>query len=230
MAIYAIGDLHLPGGQEKPMDVFGSHWDDHVTRITEQWKQIVAPEDLVLIPGDISWAMHFEQAKGDLTAIAQLPGEKVLLRGNHDYWWSSIGKIRSWLPAGMHALQNDTFAWHGVMICGTRGWVFPTEQNPLDATDQRIYVRELIRLELSLQTAQNQELPILVMMHYPPLLKDTVTTAFTELLEKYRVSMCCFGHLHDVGIANAFQGVLRGIAYHLVSCDAIRFTPKLIYP
>lgn len=230
MAIYAIGDLHLPGGQDKPMDVFGSHWDDHVVRVTERWKQIVAPEDLVLVPGDISWAMYFEQAKGDLSAIAQLPGEKVLLRGNHDYWWSSIGKLRSWLPENMHALQNDAYPWHGLMICGTRGWVFPTEQNPLDETDRRIYSRELIRLELSLQAAQDQRLPILVMTHYPPLLKDSQTTAFTDLLEKYRVSLCCFGHLHDVGIGNAFQGELRGITYHLVSCDAIGFAPKLIYP
>lgn len=230
MAIYAIGDLHLPGGQEKPMDVFGSHWDDHASRIIAQWKRAVSPDDLVLIPGDISWAMHFEQAKDDLGAVAELPGEKVLLRGNHDYWWSSIAKIRDWLPETMHALQNDAFKWRDAAICGTRGWVFPTEQNPLDETDTKIFRRELIRLELSLKQASGLGLPIIAMLHYPPMLRDTLNTAFTGLLEAYGVSLCCFGHLHDMGIQNAFQGVLRGVSYHLVSCDAIDFTPKLIVP
>jgi uncharacterized protein len=229
MAIYAIGDLHLPGGQEKPMDVFGSHWGDHASRIAEQWRGLITQDDLVLIPGDISWAMHFEQAKGDLAMIADLPGFKLLLRGNHDYWWNSIGKLRSWLPKDMQALQNDTFEWRGVTICGTRGWMFPTEQNPLNETDLRIYNRELIRLELSLQSAKDPRKPVLVMMHFPPLLRDTLRTGFTELMERFSVTLCCFGHLHDVGIVNAFQGECRGIAYHLVSCDAIRFTPKLIY-
>ena len=228
MAIYAIGDLHLPGGQDKPMNVFGSLWDDHATQIALRWKQIVKPEDLVLIPGDISWAMQFDQAKADLETIAQLPGEKILLRGNHDYWWSSIGRIRQWLPQGMYALQNDSLRWHDTVICGTRGWVFPTEQNPLDEQDQKVYARELIRLELSLQQAAKHKLPIIAMLHYPPLLKDTLSTAFTDLLEAYGVLMCCFGHLHDVGIQNAFQGKRNQIDYHLVSCDAIHFTPKLI--
>ncbi len=228
MAIFAIGDLHLPGGQDKPMDVFGSHWGDHASRIADSWKKNVASGDLVLIPGDISWAMQFEQAKNDLLWIADLPGEKLLLRGNHDYWWSSIGKIRSWLPYGMHALQNDTFPWNDFVICGSRGWVFPTTSSPLDSTDSKVYNRELIRLELSLQKAQIAQRPILVMTHYPPLLKDTLDTAFTALLERYHVSLCCFGHLHDTGIANAFQGLHNGIDYHLVSCDAIEFAPKKI--
>ncbi|MFH1879660.1 MAG: metallophosphoesterase [Bacillota bacterium] len=230
MAIYAIGDLHFPGGQEKPMDVFGSHWDDHVSQIVNQWNRTVTPDDLVLIPGDISWAMYFEQAKADLSLIADLPGEKVLLRGNHDFWWNSIGRIRAWLPDTMHAIQNDAFQWQDVVICGTRGWVYPTELNPLDASDTKIFRRELVRLELSLQKAQAKRLPILAMLHYPPLLKDAQGTAFTGLLEKYRVTLCCYGHLHDVGIHSAYQGVKNQIAYHLVSCDAIHFTPKLIYP
>lgn len=230
MAIYAIGDLHFPGGQEKPMNVFGTLWDDHVSQILSNWRQTVTPGDLVLIPGDISWAMHFDQAKEDLALIAGLPGDKVLLRGNHDYWWSSIGRIREWLPAGMHALQNDAFRWRDYMICGSRGWVIPTELNPPDEQDRRIYSRELIRLELSLQQASKANLPLIVMMHYPPLFKDSVSTGFTDILETYGVSLCCFGHLHDTGIPNAFQGNRRGIAYHLVSCDAIRFTPRLLIP
>ena len=230
MAIFAIGDLHFPGGQDKPMNVFGSLWKDHVSQIVTHWRQIVAPEDLVLIPGDISWAMHFDQAKDDLSLIAGLPGEKILLRGNHDYWWSSIGKIRQWLPDGMYALQNDAIRWHDTMICGSRGWIFPTEQNPLSEQDQKIYNRELIRLELSLAQASKQNLPLLVMLHYPPLLKDFLSTGFTEILETYDVSLCCFGHLHDSGIYSAFQGSHNNVAYHLVSSDAIRFTPKLLIP
>ncbi len=230
MAIFAIGDLHLPGGQDKPMNVFGNQWDNHADRIFSSWREMIHPEDLVLIPGDISWAMHFEQAKADLQTIADLPGTKLILRGNHDYWWSSIGKIRAWLPEGMVALQNDAFQWQDFVICGTRGWVFPTELNPLDAQDAKIYDRELIRLELSLQQAAAYQQPIVAMLHYPPLLKDTVSTAFTRLLETYHVETCCFGHLHDVGIQNAFQGRKNDIDYHLVSCDAINFTPKLLYP
>ena len=230
MAIYAIGDLHLPGGQDKPMNVFGSLWNDHAVQIAEHWQQLVQPDDLVLIPGDISWAMHFEQAKPDLLTIADLPGEKLLLRGNHDYWWASIGRIREWLPKGMHALQNDAFHWQDSVICGTRGWVFPTELNPLDEQDEKIFSRELIRLELSLQQASALNGPLIAMLHYPPLLKDALSTAFTDLLEQYGVSMCCFGHLHDTGIQNAFQGARNHIDYHLVSCDAIGFSPKLLMP
>ena len=228
MAIYAIGDLHFPGGQEKPMNVFGSHWEDHVSRIITQWRHIVSPDDLVLVPGDISWAMHFEQAKEDLSIVADLPGEKILLRGNHDYWWSSVSKLRAWLPEGMYALQNDSIVWRDTVICGTRGWNFPSAQNPLDETDTKIFNREVIRLELSLQQAKGTGLPILAMLHYPPLLKDILHTAFTDLLEQYQVAVCCYGHLHDTGIANGFQGIHNGTAYHLVSCDSIAFTPKLI--
>jgi uncharacterized protein len=230
MAIYAIGDLHFPGGQDKPMNVFGSHWDDHAAQIAALWEQTVQSEDLVLIPGDISWAMDFDQAKADLRTIAEFPGEKLLLRGNHDYWWSSIGRIRDWLPPNMHALQNDAFRWQDTAICGTRGWTFPTAQNPLDGQEQKIYNRELIRLELSLQQASGYKLQLIAMLHYPPLLKDTLNTAFTDLLENYGVSLCCFGHLHDVGIQNAFQGKRNGVDYHLVSCDAIGFAPKLLIP
>lgn len=230
MAIYAIGDLHLPGGQDKPMNVFGSQWYDHASQIAARWKQTVKPGDLVLVPGDISWAMQFDQAKADLESIAELPGEKILLRGNHDYWWASIGKIRQWLPPGMHALQNDAFIWHDTVICGTRGWVFPTEQNPLDEQDRKIYARELQRLELSLQQAAKGKLPIIAMLHYPPLLKDNLSTSFTDLLESYGVMLCCFGHLHDAGIQNAFQGIRNTVEFRLVSCDAIGFTPKLLVP
>ena len=148
MAVFAIGDLHLPGHQQKPMDVFGSHWDRHFETISENWRRLIAPEDIVLIPGDISWAMQLAQAVDDLNDIAALPGRKLLLRGNHDYWWSSLAKIKAVLPAGMTVIQNDAATMDGHVFCGTRGWVFPTQQAALSPEDEKIYQRELLRLRL----------------------------------------------------------------------------------
>ena len=154
MAIYAIGDLHLPGHQEKPMNVFGDHWDRHFDVIRENWLSMVSPEDVVLIPGDISWAMQLEEARDDLMQIAALPGRKLLLRGNHDYWWNSISKVRALLPENMYAIQNDALALDGVVYCGTRGWNIPGEGQPTDPQDVKIFQRELLRLEMSLQQAE----------------------------------------------------------------------------
>ena len=229
MAIFAIGDLHLSGSGAKPMDVFGRQWENHFDQIRNNWLELVTPADYVLIPGDISWAMQFEEAKIDLQSIAALPGIKILLRGNHDYWWSSVSKLRSYLPADMFALQNDSIALPGLAICGTRGWDFPTEMYPLEPQDDKIYRRELIRLELTLENAKRHNLPILTMTHFPPLLSDCRNTAFTALLEQYGVKLCVYGHLHGIGIHNGFTGEHNGVAYRLVSCDAIGFTPVKIW-
>lgn len=225
MAIFAIGDLHLSGSGEKPMNVFGRHWDNHFENICVRWREMIEPTDIVLIPGDISWAMQFEEAKIDLQSIAELPGTKILLRGNHDYWWSSISRLRAWLPQGMLALQNDSIALSKMVICGTRGWNFPTDPNPLDDQEMKIYRRELIRLELTLVNARGKGLPILAMTHFPPLLTDYRDTAFTALLERYGVELCVYGHLHGAGIHNGFNGVHNGVEYRLVSCDSIAFAP-----
>ncbi len=229
MAVFAIGDLHLPGNSEKPMDVFGSHWERHMDIISDHWLSSIQPEDTVLIPGDISWAMQFEDAKTDLRTIAQLPGQKVLLRGNHDYWWSSISKLRSFLPAGMYALQNDSITLGGVAICGTRSWTFPTEQNPLDANELKIYRRELMRLQMALESAVKHEQPIIAMTHFPPMLSDYPDTEMSALLEEYKVTMCVYGHLHGAGIRSGFSGKRNGVLYRLVSCDAIGFSPVKIW-
>lgn len=229
MAIFAIGDLHLSGGAEKPMNVFGRHWDNHFDNIRARWRELVTPGDIVLIPGDISWAMQFDEVKADLLSIAELPGTKVLLRGNHDYWWSSISKLRAFLPQGTLALQNDAVELGGLVICGTRGWNFPTELNPLDEQEMKIYRRELLRLEMTLDNAKRFGLPILAMTHFPPLLTDYRNTAFTELLERYGVAMCVYGHLHGAGIHNGFSGVHNGVEYRLVSCDSIAFTPLKVW-
>ena len=228
MSVFAIGDLHLPGHAEKPMDVFGSHWDRHFETISENWRRMITPEDVVLIPGDISWAMQLGDALDDLQAIAALPGTKLLLRGNHDYWWASLSKLRSSLPPGMHVIQNDAFAVGGRVFCGTRGWMFPTQQQALGEQDEKIYQRELMRLRMSLEQAGRLEGEVTVMLHYPPLFADGVGTAFTDILEEFAVKQVVYGHLHGAGIKIAFEGERNGIDYHLVSCDALGFCPKQI--
>lgn len=229
MSIYAIGDLHLPGHAEKPMNVFGSHWDRHFEVISGHWRRMVAPEDVVLIPGDISWAMQLEDALDDLRSIAALPGQKLLLRGNHDYWWSSLTKLRAVLPEGMRVIQNDALKLNGHIFCGTRGWALPTPQQALSAQDEKIFQREVMRLRMSLEQAKKLgEGDVTVMMHYPPLLADGLATPFTEALEEYGVKRVIYGHLHGAGIKIAFEGLRNGIDYVLTSCDALGFQPKLI--
>ncbi len=224
MTIFAIGDLHLPGGDTKPMDVFGSHWENHFEKITADWRRRVEPSDLVLLPGDISWAMRFNDALPDLMAIGELPGQKVLLRGNHDYWWGTITRLREALPKGMYALQNDSLVIGNYVICGTRGWLLPGE-NGLDSEDMRIYQRELMRFEMSLQDAQRKapNLQKLAMLHYPPFNERRDPSGFTELMERYGVSDVVYGHLHGPGLRGGYTGMWRNIRCYLVSCDALGF-------
>ena len=226
MRLFAIGDLHLPGGQEKPMDVFGDHWEGHFERIAEDWRSRVTDDDVVLIPGDTSWAMQLSDAVPDLEAIGALPGRKLLTKGNHDYWWGGVGQVRRALPEGMMAIQHDVAYLGDVVVTGTRGWTFPTEEAPLSAEDERIFNRELIRLELALNAAQKAAdgRPILLMLHYPPLYQMERDTAFTRLIEKYPVHTVVYGHLHGAGIRAGFTGEWNGVRYLLTSCDALGFT------
>ena len=226
MSVYAIGDLHLPGHSQKPMDVFGSHWDRHFETISENWRNMISPEDVVLIPGDISWAMQLAEALDDLRAIAELPGTKLLLRGNHDYWWSSLNKLRSALPEKMYVIQNDAMMIDGHVFCGTRGWNFPTAAQGLGEQDEKVYQRELLRLKMSLdQAVKLGGDDLTVMLHFPPLFADGIGTGFTEILESYPVTQVVYGHLHGAGIKIAFEGEKEGIQYRLVSCDALNFAP-----
>lgn len=222
MAVFAIGDLHLPGGDDKPMNVFGAHWEGHFDRIRADWRQKVAQEDIVLIPGDISWAMQTEQALPDLLAIGELPGKKVLLRGNHDYWWCGITRLREILPKGMYAVQNDAMALDGVVICGTRGWTLPGSD--AKAEDEKIYSRELMRMVMSLERAKALKGDrLIVMCHYPPLGEGGARTRLSELLEKYMPDDVVYGHLHGASLRGAVTGLIGGIRYHCVSCDGLNF-------
>lgn len=224
--IFAISDLHLPGSTGKKMDVFGPEWVDHDRKIESHWRRLVSGEDLVLIPGDISWAMRLEEVEEDLDRIASWPGTKVMIRGNHDYWWQGIGKLRRRLPASMYALQNDSVSLGGFSICGTRGWKVPGCED-FTGEDEKIYRREVQRLELSLKTAGGQE-PVIVMLHYPPFNERGEPSLFVELMQEYRVRKCIYGHLHGQHIQAAVTGNIDGIEYYLVSCDKVDFAPLLI--
>ena len=226
MAVFAISDLHLPA-RVKPMDVFGEHWKNHLERIQADWRARVGESDRVLLPGDLSWAMRLEDALEDLRSIAALPGTKLLLRGNHDYWWSSIGRVRRALPEGTYALQNDSMLIDGRLYAGSRGWTIPNDES--DADDVRIYNRERLRLEMSLKNARakDADAPITVMLHYPQLTEEL--PGFSDILEAYGVTDCVYGHLHGAGIYGAVRGERRGVRYHQVSCDGLDFKMYLLY-
>ncbi|SDK08459.1 metallophosphoesterase [Natronincola ferrireducens] len=223
MALYAIGDLHLSNDVDKPMDVFGEHWTMHAMKIKENWLRKVKSDDTVLIPGDISWGMNMEEATKDLQWIEALPGKKILLKGNHDYWWGSISRLNNSFN-NMEFLQNNFFTYEDYAICGTRGWICP---NPYRFTkqDEKIYHREIHRLRLSLDAAKLKGYnKIIGMLHYPPTNDLQQTSLFTEAFEAYNVDTVIYGHLHgEESYEGGLQGVHQGISYHLVSCDYLDF-------
>nr|MDD6335302.1 metallophosphoesterase [bacterium] len=230
MRLFAISDLHLPGGQGKDMDMFGLHWGDHWEKIKADWWGKVGQDDAVLIPGDISWAMTMDQAREDLNAIRELPGYKVLLRGNHDYWWGSVTRVREALGKQGYALQNDAIALGDWVICGSRGWSCPGKSD-YTADDERIYRREGERMRLSLKDAARRfpDKSPLVMMHFPPFNDRQDASVFTELFAEYGVRQVLYGHLHGPGSALAFEGERNGCTYRLVSCDYLHFTLAEIF-
>ena len=224
MHIYAIGDLHLSGEPPtKPMEIFGEHWLGHKEKIKQHWLETVTADDTVIICGDISWAMNLEGAAQDLDWLAQLPGRKLLLRGNHDYWWTSLAKMQQRFGEHFEFLQNGCIMVGDIAVCGTRGWILPSAEN-FTPEDEKIYKREAIRLELSLQAAiKEQAATIITAFHYPPLFAPTEQTAFTDLLKKYNVQHCVYGHIHGENHVITFEGEREGINYKLVSCDTQDF-------
>lgn len=230
MNVFAIGDLHLPGGQDKPMDVFGSAWEDHPRVIRDAWMQSVRADDVVLVPGDISWAMTLEQARDDLAYLGKLPGRIILVRGNHDYWWSAIGRVRAALPSNVEAIQNDhVLLADGWAVCGSRGWTVPGGPGYDPAQDEKLYERERQRLQMSLESAVKAGARhLFVMLHYPPVNDRYEPSAFTRLMEEYPVKHCVYGHMHGPSARRALTGERNGIRYHMVACDGIGFRPVLI--
>jgi len=233
MRIWGLSDLHLSFSTDKPMHVFGEHWQGHADKMAAAWDAVVADDDIVLCPGDLSWAMKLDEAKADLAWIAARPGRaKVLTRGNHDYWWSAIGKVRGALPAGLVALQNDAVDVGEVVVCGSRLWTCPGALD-WDAHDEKVYLREVERLRLSLQAAQKLAAgrPVVAAIHYPPFDRQQNDTAYSRLLEEFGVSVVVYGHLHGRRAhKTAFVGERRGVRYHLIACDAVDFRPLLVWP
>ncbi len=221
--LFAIADLHFDGMQDKPMGVFGSNWENHIEKIISNWQEVVSDEDIVLVPGDISWAMYLKEALADLRTIHELPGKKVLLRGNHDFWWERIKYLNS-LYDNMMFLQNNSFCFEKFCICGSRGWICPGSKN-FEEKDMKIFTREVARLELSLQSV-NSDRDIIVMMHYPPFNESNEENEIIEMLNKYGVKKVVYGHLHDkYSFENTIIGEKWGIGFQLVSADYLNFTP-----
>lgn len=227
MALYAIGDLHLCLGAPKPMDIFGGAWTGYMQKL-QDGLQVIGPEDTTVLLGDLSWALDLENARADFAWINQIPGRKIILKGNHDYWWSTAAKFYKFCDENgftdQWILNNNHYEYDGHAICGTRGWFFEEERSGLH--DEKIFKRELIRLEASLKSAG--DLPKIVFLHYPPKYKGYSCSEIIDLLKQYEVRLCCYGHLHGPSLALAMEGVWDGVEYRLLSADKLNFCPQRI--
>lgn len=229
MALYAIGDLHLCLGAEKPMDIFGGAWIGYMDKLKEGLS-VIGPEDTTVLLGDLSWALDLQQAKADFAWINSVPGRKIILKGNHDYWWSTASKFYKFCEengfADMFILNNNHFEYDGYAVCGTRGWFFEEERS--GEHDEKVFKRELLRLEASLKSAG--ELPKIVFLHYPPKYKGYDCPEILELLKRYGVSRCYYGHLHGASHGLAMEGIWDGVDFKLAAADKLNFKPALVLP
>lgn len=229
MAIYGIADLHLDSSGDKPMDIFGENWVNHQEKIFNNWEKNITEDDLVLIAGDISWALRLSEAYIDLRKIDELPGQKVISRGNHDYWWSTKSKLEEQDLKTIHFLHNDSFIYNSIAICGARGWA-AKDSDEFDSHDEKIFSREINRLDLSLSSIEDNVLEKIVMIHYPPFnVENKFPNEFVDIMLKHNVTKCVYGHLHGDGHKFAVEGSIKGIDFHCISSDYINFIPKKIY-
>lgn len=231
MSLYTIGDLHLSLGSDKPMDVFKG-WKNYVGRLEQSWLRLVEPEDTIVLAGDVSWGMSLEESKKDFAFIHALPGEKIILKGNHDYWWNSRAKMESFFEenhfTSIRILHNNCFFEEGVAICGTRGWVLEEGVEH----DEKVMNREAGRLRTSLEAARKQDAAVerMAFLHYPPCLANgSVSQDLIDILHEYDVKKCYFGHLHGPALRWAVQGMWDDICYKLISADSISFVPYKIH-
>lgn len=221
MKVFAISDLHLSTVCNKPMDVFGKSWENYFEQICADWKEKVSEEDLVILAGDFSWAMRMEEALPDFECVAKLPGRKVILRGNHDYWWNTISQVRNSIPQGFFALQNDCLRFGDVLICGTRGWVCPDGDN-LSDEDKKIFLRETERMKLSIAAMQKMRQEgdkVIAVMHYPPFNGRYDDSEFVRQFVANDVHCVVYGHLHGKDCRANLKMKKYNIDFYLTSCD-----------
>ncbi|MCD7947403.1 MAG: metallophosphoesterase [Oscillospiraceae bacterium] len=223
MALYAIGDTHLSLSCDKPMDVFGGSWTGYVEKLEEGFR-CVSPEDTVVLCGDLSWGMSLEEAKADFAFLNRLPGQKMILKGNHDYWWTTVTKMQRFFTENgfdtLQILHNNCHFYGPYALCGTRGWFYE------ETGDRKVFLRELMRLETSLKAAGEAEK--ICFLHYPPCYQGYACGEIMELLERYGVRDCYYGHLHGGSHRLAVEGERGGVCYHLISADYLQFVPKKI--
>ena len=229
MSIYTIGDLHLSFNEDKPMSVFGEIWNDYEEKIKEDWNKKVKEDDLVVLPGDFSWSMYLKDTYKDFEYLNKLTGKKLLLKGNHDYWWTTVTNMRNYIKENnfknIDFLYNSSYKFEKTIIVGTRGWILSEESET-----KKMINRESARLELSIQDAlkeKEDDDEIIAFMHYPPILKSNVQknemNEFIKILKKYDIKKCYYGHLHSSSIKDAIEGVYFGIEFKLVSADGLNF-------
>lgn len=228
MSLFAIADLHLSLGTDKPMDVFNG-WDNYVDRLTNNWKKIVKDEDTIVVAGDISWAMKLKDTIKDFDYINKLPGRKVFLKGNHDYWWETCSKMNVFLKDNkfdsINILFNNSYECDDYVICGTRGWIIDCESDE----DKRILNREIGRLKASLECGIKTGKEPVVFLHYPPIYAGEVCDEIIDVLQFFGVKKCYYGHIHGANmIKGCFNDEYKGIKFKLISCDGLAFTPLLI--
>ena len=235
MSIHAIGDLHLSLNREKPMDIFGGNWKNHEQKIKENWKNTVQDNDLVILPGDFSWEMHLKDMYNDFAYLNELPGKKLLLKGNHDYWWTTLAKMREFLQENkfenIDFVYNNSYLFEDKIIAGTRGWALNDTEN-----SDKMNHREEERLKLSLQSGVDNfgDKEIICIMHYPPIIEENKNDAnnqsknlkvsnYVQIMKEYNVKTCLYGHLHGESHKEAFEGIIEGINFKLVSSDYLDF-------
>ncbi|MBE7011060.1 MAG: serine/threonine protein phosphatase [Ruminococcaceae bacterium] len=229
MALYAISDLHLSFGTDKPMNIFGAKWENYTEKLKYNWQSKVCSDDVVIIPGDISWALYIEEAYEDFKFLNSLSGTKVIMKGNHDYWWTTVSKMEKFFAENnfnsIKILNNNAYMYNKTAVCGTRGWNFPTPN--ATGEDKKIFEREKIRLVLSLENAKEKSPDeIIVAMHYPPLSEENYE--FIDIMKEYGVSRCVYGHLHGPSHATAYEGIKENIEINLISCDYMNFDPLFL--
>lgn len=225
MSLFAIADTHLSFGADKPMDTF-SGWQNYTEKLQKNWNKIVTPADDVIIAGDISWSMNFDELIPDLDFIENLNGNKIIIKGNHDYWWNTVSKMNKLIDENhfetIKFLYNNAYNFNGFSVCGSRGWMFESEEE----LDIKVLNREVMRLRRSLENAESDTK--FVFLHYPPITANSECKEIIDLLKEFGIKKCFFGHLHGEGAKYAREGVIDGIDFKLISCDRLNFTPYLI--